>query len=231
MRTLVVGDIHGAYKCLIEVLELAGPADRIIFLGDYTDGLPQSKEVIDHIMKMPNAICLRGNHDQWTIDWLKWNPNGQPESNHFTQGGRSTYESYRGSDSTVKKEHLQFLEGTLPHFLDEENRAFVHGGFDMRGLEAEMLIKIWDRDLIESAQRLQHFPEIPLPFSKYSEIYVGHTPTRNMTGKDEPVKWLNLWAMDTGCGWGGPLVAMDIDTKEIFYSKRSKAHYPEFKGR
>ena len=43
--------------------------------------------------------------------------------------------------------------------------------------------------------------------------------------------WLNLWALDTNCGWGGPLCAMDVDTKECFYSKPAREHYPEYRGR
>ena len=39
MRTLVIGDIHGAYMALLEVLERAKvtPDDLLIFLGDYAD--------------------------------------------------------------------------------------------------------------------------------------------------------------------------------------------------
>ncbi len=41
MRTLVIGDIHGGLKALVQVLERAAvqPTDELIFLGDYTDGL------------------------------------------------------------------------------------------------------------------------------------------------------------------------------------------------
>ena len=47
MRKLVVGDIHGGYKALLQILERANvtPEDRLIFLGDYVDGWSQSAEV------------------------------------------------------------------------------------------------------------------------------------------------------------------------------------------
>ena len=39
MRTLVIGDIHGAYYPLLQVMERAKvtPDDQLIFLGDYAD--------------------------------------------------------------------------------------------------------------------------------------------------------------------------------------------------
>jgi serine/threonine protein phosphatase 1 len=46
-RTLVIGDIHGSYKALRQILERAAvtPDDLLIFLGDYVEGWGQSPEV------------------------------------------------------------------------------------------------------------------------------------------------------------------------------------------
>jgi serine/threonine protein phosphatase 1 len=243
VRTIVIGDIHGAYKCLMDVLEKAGPADRVIFLGDYVDGLPQTYEVIEHIRQMKNAVCVRGNHDQWALDWMKSCKKHQnfsmlPERIHYDQGGKSTYDSYMGLRSTEKAmaEHRDFLEGTVQHYLDEENRLFVHGGVTSLGIADPWMVKMWDRSLMRNAYDLFHSTRAlgapdPAPFSDFKEIYVGHTATRFLTGKQEVANWLNLWAMDTDCGWGGPLCAMDIDTKECFYSRPSKEYYPDFNGR
>lgn len=242
MRQLVVGDIHGAYKCLMDVLEKAGPADRVIFLGDYVDGLPQTYEVIEHIMGMKNAVCIRGNHDQWAIDWMKMcrserNYSLEPQPIHFSQGGESTYRSYmklRGKEK-VMLEHLYFLEKhTSPHFLDEEHRLFVHGGITTDGIETPDHIKMWDRSLIQTACRVvlrDSETELFPPFSNFEEVYVGHTATTLLTGKEKHENWLNLWEMDTNCGWGGPLCAMDVDTKEAFYSAPAREHYPGYGGR
>lgn len=241
MRTLVIGDIHGAYKCLVDVLEKAGPADRVIFLGDYVDGLPDTFEVVEHIRNMSNAVCIRGNHCQWAIGWMdrcrelrdyKW----RPEDIHYAQGGKSTYDSYMdlGEASVFHmNNHHQFLKSTLMHFVDEKNRLFVHGGIDTRGVNTPDMVKMWDRDLMQRAYEQSTYgaKAFSTPYSDFAEIYVGHTATKFFTGKEDPENWLNLWAMDTNCGWGGPLVAMDVDTKEMFYSKPAREHYPEYEGR
>jgi serine/threonine protein phosphatase 1 len=52
-RTLVIGDIHGGLKALIQVLERAKVTsnDTLIFLGDYVDGWSDSPQVIDFLME------------------------------------------------------------------------------------------------------------------------------------------------------------------------------------
>ena len=55
-RTLVVGDIHGGLKALLQLLERAGitPEDKIIFLGDYVDGWSDSANVVSYLINLQN---------------------------------------------------------------------------------------------------------------------------------------------------------------------------------
>ena len=74
-RTLVVGDIHGGFKALRQVLERAEvtPNDQLIFLGDYVDGWSESSEIIHFLMdlsKKQECIFIKGNHHAWSEDWL-----------------------------------------------------------------------------------------------------------------------------------------------------------------
>lgn len=64
MRTLVVGDIHGCYGELKELLEKAdlNREDRIIALGDIIDRGPESPEVLEFFRSQPGASSLMGNH-------------------------------------------------------------------------------------------------------------------------------------------------------------------------
>lgn len=263
MRTLVIGDIHGAAKALEQVLERAGKADRYIFLGDYVDGYPETPRVItllDELSQQKGVECifLRGNHDQWAIDWITGmyaeskdrelrgepiDPNAyrkKPDDNHYDQGGKATYDAYMAIEPEgYMMLKLGFdagwLSKTVMHFLDERNRLFVHGGVDGRGVGSPDMIKMWNRDLMEGAYRLRKHDvgheSVPDVYRKFQEIYVGHTAAKSFTDKEEPAHWLNLWAMDTNCGWGGPLCAMDIDTKELFYSDPARDLYPGYKGR
>ena len=52
MRTLVIGDIHGAPRALIQVLQRADIQhdDFLIFLGDYADGWSETPELLDFLI-------------------------------------------------------------------------------------------------------------------------------------------------------------------------------------
>lgn len=78
MRQLVVGDIHGGHKALLQVLERCNYdpyTDQIIFLGDYVDGWSESYDVIETLIKLQEVsvhgnIHILGNHDKWFQQWM-----------------------------------------------------------------------------------------------------------------------------------------------------------------
>lgn len=62
----VIGDIHGMLKPLEGLLAAIARRDaaaNIIFVGDYVNRGPESKQVIDLLLTLPQATFLRGNHD------------------------------------------------------------------------------------------------------------------------------------------------------------------------
>jgi len=99
-RRFCVGDIHGAYLALIQVLvksKFDYENDILICLGDVVDGWPQTKECLDELMKIKNLVLLRGNHDDWAIDaYNEVMVDGVLDSEFdswYTQGGKETIES------------------------------------------------------------------------------------------------------------------------------------------
>ena len=55
MKTFIIGDIHGCFTELQELLDKAGIADddRIIALGDIVDRGPDSVQVLDFFCDFP----------------------------------------------------------------------------------------------------------------------------------------------------------------------------------
>ena len=53
-RKLVIGDIHGGLKALVQVLERANVSknDTLIFLGDFVDGWSDSPAVLDFLISL-----------------------------------------------------------------------------------------------------------------------------------------------------------------------------------
>ena len=116
MRTLAIGDIHGchvALTCLLEQVQ-PHPEDRIVFLGDYIDRGPASREVVDTLLslkKVCSTIFLRGNHEEMLLDARK---NAGEARLWQLSGGFETVASYgavEDSDglSCIPATHWSFL--------------------------------------------------------------------------------------------------------------------------
>jgi len=224
MRTLVIGDIHGGFLALKQVLRRAKfdyKHDTLICLGDVADGWEETAEALDFLIeKVQNLIYIRGNHDQWLKDWLK---KGKKPRMWTMQGGINTIDSYERHPEW-KKKHLDFLKKTPFFYEDSENRLFVHGGI-VNGMTAEEIPKhelMWSRMLWENRARYHKV-------QFYREIYVGHTSIYRFSA--EPINHANVWFMDTGGGWEGVLSVMDIDTKKVWQSDKVSELYPNCVGR
>lgn len=66
MATYVIGDIHGCYDQLVELLDKINftPNDVLWFSGDLINGGPKPAEVIRFIKSLGSRhICILGNHD------------------------------------------------------------------------------------------------------------------------------------------------------------------------
>ena len=240
MRTLVIGDIHGGLKALIQLLDIAKTTvnDKLIFLGDYVDGWSDSAKLMDFLIQLDkthNCIFIKGNHDIWCENWLK---SGKANDTWLIHGGQSTVNGYKNYNEDVKLEHLNFFE-TMPFYLEsEDNNLFIHAGFtSMHGPDREFHPSNynWDRTLWEMAiamdVRIQKDSVMfPKRLALYNEIYIGHTPTTHF-GSDTPMQGCNVWNIDTGAAFMGKLSCIDLDTKEIFQSDVVQNLYPSEKGR
>jgi len=224
MRTFVIGDIHGACQALIQCLERSGfdnENDHLICLGDVCDGWPETKQAIDTLLSIKNLTYIFGNHDFWTLDWMR---EGVDDEVWMDQGGAATIKSY--ADSKPPIEHIEFLERAKPYYV-LDNKLFVHAGIDWRfSMEKQtMQVMLWDRKLAQMVMAL-HLKTPHGHLTAFDEVYIGHTPI-----SAPPQRMCEVWFMDTGAGWSGPLSMMDIDTKEVFMSDPVPQLYPGVTGR
>ena len=239
-RTLVIGDIHGGLRALHQILEKASvnKEDTLIFLGDYVDGWSESPQVIDFLIGLSQkqmCIFIRGNHDELLLDWLQSYRNNPL---WFEHGGQATVLAYANVDETTKQKHIDFLLNLVNYHLDVHNRLFVHAGFtNLNGVNHEYFPKMfyWERTLWEMAASLDKSMSLedvlyPKRLKLYKEIYIGHTPVTRID-KTTPVQMANVWNIDTGAAFLGPLTILDIDTKEYWQSDPLPLLYPEEKGR
>lgn len=228
MRTFVVGDIHGAYKALMQCFERSGfdrDNDRLIALGDVCDGWTEVRECVDELLKVKHLVYILGNHDAWTLNWAR---TGEVEEVWFAQGGNNTLLSYQ--NGPMPQAHIDLFANALRYFKEGE-RLFLHAGFNatkpIEEQDPELLY--WDRKLVVEAFQ-KHHADPSFQFGGFNEIFLGHTPTL-IFQVDRPLHLCNIWAVDTGAGWSGRLTMMNIDTKEYWQSDLCQGLYPDVQGR
>ena len=239
-RTYVIGDVHGAFRALQQLIGRAVPQreDRLIFLGDYVDGWSQSRQVMEYLMLLErehDCIFIKGNHDAWCEEWLGgWG--ASPD--WLFHGGEATVSSYAGITAKEIDRHLEFFSRMRPYYEDGAGSLFVHAGFSaMRGPSAEHYASnfFWDRTLWETALAIDdRIPRDSVFYPKrlllYDEIFIGHTPTTNY-GFDIPMHRCNIWNVDTGAAFTGKVTMMDVETKKFVQSDTVQKLYPGEVGR
>jgi len=239
-RTLVIGDIHSGLKGLQQVLEKAEVStnDTLIFLGDYVDGWSQAVETVNFLLNLNethNCVFLRGNHDALCYEWLV---GASDNPMWFKHGGEATVNSYKNLDKVTADKHILFYEKLKNYYLDDTNRLFLHAGFtNLKGVgfEYSEVTFYWDRTLWELVLSLN--PRLkkddalyPKRLSHYKEIYIGHTPVTRI-GETTPQNAANVWNVDTGAAFKGPLTIMDVDSKKYWQSSPVYTFYPDELGR
>ncbi len=239
-QVYAIGDIHGGLRALNELLALLPlqPQDGLVFLGDYVDGWSESAGVIDRLLELEtqfDCIFLLGNHDAWSLQWLK---TGQTDELWLSSGGQATIESYANVDTAQRSLHIDFMERLRPWFVDEDKNIFIHAGFcSMHGPQHDRYETnwYWDRTLWEMAIALnpqldKESPFYPKRLKHFNQLFIGHTPTTNYD-IDTPIKAANLWNVDTGAAFRGKLTGLCVQTGQYWQSSPVHHLYPGETGR
>lgn len=228
-KKFVIGDIHGAYKALIQCIEKSGidkENDQLIVLGDVVDGWPQVAEVVEELLTFDRLIKVRGNHDQWFMDWVR---TGEASPAWVQQGGMATIDSYNNNAILIDEHMKEYFNNTVHYFVDNKNQAYMHGGYDWHKpiSENENDRLLWDRHMYQTAMQWESFAithptEKKEYFKEFSRVFVGHTSTQipigwKYTPGTDPVLATNLVNLDTGAGWSGKLTIMNANDPEEYY--------------
>ena len=218
-----IGDIHGRLDLVERLLILIGADIRahpglrstIVFLGDFIDRGPASRQVVELLMGGAPAylggvgwVCLAGNHEQVLLDF--WNdPAAGPD--WFHHGGLETVRSYLkapappdwGRDpalvrsllhGAVPPAHRAFLAG-LPLSFEWGDYLFVHAGI-RPGVAL-------DRQDPEDLTWIRH--EFLNDGRWHGKVVVhGHTPS------PKPENLFNRIGVDTGAWMSGHLSAVAL---------------------
>jgi serine/threonine protein phosphatase 1 len=245
-RTVVVGDIHGCSAALAALVRAIDPTaqDTLVFLGDYLDRGPHSREVVEYVMSLPSrtkakVVCLRGNHeDAWLrVCQLGWDEFVLPPGN----GCFAAYRSFIGASvpsegqqpthadlaamctgSFFPEPVVRWLE-SLPHWYEDEHAIYVHAGLPRLGERfahpsevRDPLVLLW----IRTEEFFRNYRGKPVVFGhtrteflpQELSSYTPEDPTDLFAGE-------NAYGVDTGCGHGGFLTALEFPALRVYESR------------
>lgn len=193
----LVGDVHGdPYRLRSALRSLADSHVDVIFVGDYVNRGPGSREVLNQLVEArehfgDRLTLIRGNHDQVLLDFLAdGDPRplvahgGIPTVRSYLDGARGSFEDFRAS---FLGDHLGLLQGTVD-FYETDDLLVTHSGFNPANVESRI-----PQDVRGTGFRsiFEHSGPWPRPLT-----VCGHFIQRHQ----RPYISDSLICIDTGCG-------------------------------
>ena len=234
----IIGDIHGCFDELVELLEELGyeistqpngetvvqpPQGRkAVFVGDFVDRGPKVAEVLRLVMGMQKtgtAICVPGNHDVKLVRALR-GKNVNP-----THGLAESLSQLEQESTEFKTQIAEFLNDLVSHYvLDNGKLVVAHAGMraELQGRASGRV-----REFALYGETTGETDDFGLPIrvdwaDEYrgpGMVVYGHTPVA------EP-KWVNRTInIDTGCVFGGKLTALRYPEKELVSVPARQTYY------
>ena len=164
MRILVLSDIHGNLPALQAVLQDAGPVDRVWCLGDVVGYGPYPNECIQTLLKLPDLVCLLGNHDAAVV--------GMIPLHTFNQDARASVQWTSAALSHLNRSWLE----SLPEIEVIDKFTLAHGS--PRNPVWEYLLDPGaasiNFDYFETDYGLVGHTHLPIQFN----FYAAHRPAR-----------------------------------------------------
>lgn len=216
MKRLVIGDIHGCYAELQELLGKAeiSASDEIISLGDLVDRGPESPEVLGFFRSQPNARSLQGNH----------------ERKHFrSQAGEirpalSQEISRRQIGDAGYPDACAYMR-SLERMIELPEAILVHGFFEPGVAPSNQRDAVVVGTLSGERYLRKHYDR------PWYELYDGEKPIivghLNYGRKGQPLIWQDrVFAIDTGCCRGGRLTGILLPDFQIVSVPSRADHWP-----
>jgi diadenosine tetraphosphatase ApaH/serine/threonine PP2A family protein phosphatase len=200
-HTIVVGDIHGCYDELMDLLDKVnfGKKDRVVAVGDLITKGPKSREVLELFITDERFSSVIGNHDlalrrHWNGEDVELKP------------------SQKETHKELKDEKDRFLPylNSLPFMIDLRSHLVVHAGLrpnvELQSQTTEDLIQI--RTLGEDRESKDGTPWYEV-YDGEKVVLFGHWPA------PEPRRGRMALGLDTGCVYGHQLTAYTIETEKL----------------
>lgn len=210
-RLIAIGDIHGCRTALETLLEAIQPTenDTIVTLGDYIDRGPDSRGVIDTLIRLgerTQLVGVLGNHEEMMMEVLH---HGEAHHSWLRYGGVETLDSYGfdGDLDFLPPEHQEFLN-SLGDFYTSGDYFFTHAAYD-----PEIALEEQEVEMLRWYSLTNGIPQRHI---SGKTAVVGHTANRD----GEILDCEHLICLDTYCYGGGWLTAMEVNSRQVWQANQ-----------
>ena len=209
-RTIVVGDLHGCYDELIDLLESVSftQEDRVVCVGDLVTKGPKNREVLELFMNDARFRTVIGNHDLALR--RKWGG----EKVKLKAAQKATHKELKSD----KEKYLPFLN-RLPFTIDLGTHLVVHAGLrpdvELYSQTSEDMTLL--RTLGKDRESHDGTPWYEV-YDGEKIVLFGHWPGR------EPRRGPKAIGLDTGCVYGYTLTGYIIE-EERFITTHARHVY------
>lgn len=207
----VIGDVHGCYHTLMNLVKKLPKDAELIFVGDLCDKGEFSKDVISFVMEH-NYQAIKGNHDDLMVKHLQESleqTSNVPWSYDKRFGGLPTIGNYAHEKELVDA-HIAWLN-SLPLYIEIEDYFITHG-FALEYYE-ERNNPVYEVEFL----RNRYYKNRPIETVKHNKINIfGHCVF------DEVLEGENFYGIDTGCAYGDKLTAFQLGTHTIIQEPMDK---------
>ena len=216
-RTFAVSDLHGCLNLWKQIEKFLEPDDKIYVLGDCGDRGPEPWETIKAVAANPQAIYIKGNHEDMLYHALvDWTRHGVLSDDYWLlvhNGGENTFEGWMRDGE--KEGWIKYLKD-LPKYATYTNTQgfdifMTHAGFNPNKLMSTYSI-LWGRS---------HF-STPWTGLNNQIVVHGHTPVQYLAqelGLEEELEPGALWycdnhkiCLDCGSFDSNYTTVLDLDT-------------------
>lgn len=199
----IVGDIHGRYDLLqrlCDKLDRTYPDATRVFVGDYIDRGPASRQVIDRVRQMENAAPLLGNHEKMMLGFLEGDLD--LAAVWLGNGGRQTLTSF-GIDlaATPSQNEIDAARHELKAALSDGAEQWLRD-LDLTWKSGNLLVAHAGAN-----------PAVPIEMSDESDLLWGH-PRFMRQGRNDDF-WVahGHWIVDRP-RWGENRISVDTGAYE-----------------
>ncbi len=213
MKTLLIGDIHGCYSELLDLLEQASLSsdDRIIALGDIVDRGPDTPEVLEFFRIRPNTLSLMGNHERKHLRWSR----GEVRPALSQQLTREQL-------GPAYPDALDFI-AAFPLYLELPEALLVHGYLEPNVPLEEQQAAVLCGTMSGEHYLAEHYDQ------PWYELYSGDKPVvfahLDILHNGQPFVYRDLlFGLDTSCVHGSRLTGLLLPEFR-FVSVPSRADY------